>query len=214
MRAKARRLPPLTSAFRNSWWACHLLGGIAVAVNAWLPPKAFFHCITITDPTVVLVDEERQTLLGPHASELKQRACRGIFSVRTRRAQEGVVPLEEALKKHSPSALPEQKLKPEVRQVDPSFLRGHAELIPCEPTGPRDHLLHLRHHVVAKGRPLDATAVLDQPVEHGDGARSGDAPKGRQHSRPGSERSAALGSAHDSAVPCHGCAAPVVRAHR
>lgn len=96
-----------------TWWACHLLGGIAVAVNAWLPPAAFFHCISITEPKVVIVDEERQALLGPRAPELRQKGCQGIFSVRTKQRQDGVVPLDKALGQHQVRELPQVDLQPE-----------------------------------------------------------------------------------------------------
>lgn len=121
----------------RSWWACHLLGGIAVAVNAWLPPVAFFHCISITEPKVVIVDAERQALLGPRASELHQSGCQGIFSVRTKQRQEGVTPLEDALAQHRAQELPKLNLEPEVSPgVDPSRSEDMTDL---ERSNPQDH---------------------------------------------------------------------------
>ena len=88
-------------------------------MNAWLPPAAFFHCISITEPKVVVVDEERQALLGPRAPELRQKGCQGIFSVRTKQRQDGVVPLDEALGQHQIRELPQLDLQPEVSGQSP-----------------------------------------------------------------------------------------------
>ncbi|BGP29607.1 hypothetical protein JCM10296v2_001346 [Rhodotorula toruloides] len=102
-----------------SWWACHMLGGIAVALNAWLPPSAFFHCISITSPTAILVDHERQDLLGEEgAGKLRDQGTKAVFVVRTREAKRGFERLDEALEKHQVKELP----KIEIKDEDPATI--------------------------------------------------------------------------------------------
>jgi hypothetical protein len=92
-----------------------MLGGIAVAVNAWLPPSAFLHCISVTEPAAVLVDLERQDLLGEDgAAKLRSQATKALFVVRTRQAKKGFEVLEDALEKHSPQELPKIEINDEV----------------------------------------------------------------------------------------------------
>lgn len=186
-----------------------MLGGIAVAVNAWLPPTAFVHCITITEPKVVLVDEERQALLGPRVAELRQHGCCAVFSVRTQKVVQGVTRLEDALRQHKTQEVRAAEIGPEVRSARRSLTHRPDKLNFLAPrSGPRHDLLHFRHHLAAKGCHLDATTILDEPVEHGDWTCPGPSPQGREHpcSRP--ERAAAFRPPDDAALPRHGSVAP------
>ncbi|BGP05563.1 hypothetical protein JCM10049v2_001369 [Rhodotorula toruloides] len=102
-----------------SWWACHMLGGIAVALNAWLPTSAFFHCISVTSPTAILVDHERQDLLGEEgAGKLRSQGTKAVFVVRTKEAKRGFERLDEALERHEVKALP----KIEIKDEDPATI--------------------------------------------------------------------------------------------
>ncbi|GJN88100.1 hypothetical protein Rhopal_001056-T1 [Rhodotorula paludigena] len=96
-----------------AWWACHLLGAISVAVNAWLSPEAFFHCLSITEPAAILVDEERQQVLRSRVAELHKLGCRTLLVTRTSTAVAGFEPLSAALAAHAPSALPDIAIGPE-----------------------------------------------------------------------------------------------------
>lgn len=51
----SRNLPEYLVA----WWACHLLGAVAVLVNAWLPFDPLMHCLVHTSCKLVLLDRER-----------------------------------------------------------------------------------------------------------------------------------------------------------
>ncbi|GAA5863970.1 hypothetical protein JCM8547_005298 [Rhodosporidiobolus lusitaniae] len=83
-----------------SWWALHTLGAVGVAVNAWLTPDAFLHCLALTEPTVVLVDVERARVLKGKTQGLREKGGRAFFVVRAGR-EEGVMEewerLEDAL---------------------------------------------------------------------------------------------------------------------
>ena len=46
-----RNLPEYMVIF----WAIHLLGAVATLINAWAPPPTLKHCISITDPKVIIV---------------------------------------------------------------------------------------------------------------------------------------------------------------
>ncbi|BGP37471.1 hypothetical protein JCM10450v2_001377 [Rhodotorula kratochvilovae] len=94
-----------------AWWACHMLGGIAVAVNAWLTPAAFHHCIAITEPTAILVDGERAEVLRPHVDALRKGGCLTFLVARSAAPPTGFEPFYAALKVHTPTALPNTEIK-------------------------------------------------------------------------------------------------------
>ncbi|WVQ79443.1 hypothetical protein IAT38_001541 [Cryptococcus sp. DSM 104549] len=48
-----------------SWIAVHLIGGVGVLLNAWLPPDQLLYCIKLTEPQLILVDDERAEMLAP-----------------------------------------------------------------------------------------------------------------------------------------------------
>ena len=50
--------------------ATHLIGGITVAINAWLPVPSILHCLRTVRPDLVFVDEERADLLASVRDEL------------------------------------------------------------------------------------------------------------------------------------------------
>ncbi|GAA6006302.1 hypothetical protein JCM10207_000595 [Rhodosporidiobolus poonsookiae] len=102
-----------------AWLAAHSLGAIVVAVNAWLTPDAFFHCLSITEPTVVFVDDERERVLASRVDELRAAKTRALFVVRGRRAPaKGFERLEEALKQHRRAELP----KVDIVAEDPAII--------------------------------------------------------------------------------------------
>ncbi|KAJ7068258.1 hypothetical protein C8F01DRAFT_1117516 [Mycena amicta] len=51
----ARNLPEYLVAF----WACHLIGAVAVLVNAWLPATPLLYCLTHAQCKVIILDSER-----------------------------------------------------------------------------------------------------------------------------------------------------------
>ncbi|KAJ3998753.1 hypothetical protein F5050DRAFT_1566486 [Lentinula boryana] len=46
-----------------AFWACHLIGAVAVMVNAWLPTNLLEFCIMYTDSKVLFLDAERANVL-------------------------------------------------------------------------------------------------------------------------------------------------------
>ncbi|KAF9018536.1 acetyl-CoA synthetase-like protein, partial [Hymenopellis radicata] len=53
------------------WWACHLLGAVAVLVNAMLPLAPLQHCLTLTDCKIIILDPERADLVEKSSMNLK-----------------------------------------------------------------------------------------------------------------------------------------------
>ncbi|KAJ3575121.1 hypothetical protein NP233_g1302 [Leucocoprinus birnbaumii] len=53
-----------------AFWACHLLGAVAVLANAWLPLSPLEHCLVNTGCKLIIVDPERASVLEPIASRL------------------------------------------------------------------------------------------------------------------------------------------------
>ncbi|WVQ79445.1 hypothetical protein IAT38_001543 [Cryptococcus sp. DSM 104549] len=49
-----------------SFIAIHLIGGIAICMNAWLPRGQMIYCFKMTRPDLLLLDEERAELLSPY----------------------------------------------------------------------------------------------------------------------------------------------------
>lgn len=70
-----------------AFWAVHLLGGVVVCVNAWLPAKVLHHCITHTNAKVVILDTDRAELLSRRIGDIKRDA--GANGVLVVRAHEG-----------------------------------------------------------------------------------------------------------------------------
>ncbi|WVQ80363.1 hypothetical protein IAT38_002468 [Cryptococcus sp. DSM 104549] len=61
-----------------SWIAVHLIGGVGVLLNAWLPPDQLLYCIKLTEPQLILVDDERAEMLAPLRT--KESWLREMFS--------------------------------------------------------------------------------------------------------------------------------------
>ena len=95
-----------------AWYAAHSLGAVVVAVNAWLSPDAFFHCLRLTQPTAIFVDQERAEVLQEKVGQLGAKA---VFTVRTSKRFRGFDPLEEVLKEHKERKLPDISIVDEVR---------------------------------------------------------------------------------------------------
>ncbi|KAJ7744452.1 hypothetical protein DFH07DRAFT_890342 [Mycena maculata] len=62
----SRNYPEYLVAF----WACHLIGAVAVLANAWLPTTALLHCLTNTQCKVIMLDTERADRLEPVIKKL------------------------------------------------------------------------------------------------------------------------------------------------
>ncbi|KAF8322099.1 acetyl-CoA synthetase-like protein [Clavulina sp. PMI_390] len=54
-----------------AFWACHLLGAVAVCVNAFSPGHVIAHCLTMTTPKVIILDAERAVRLSSHIVQVK-----------------------------------------------------------------------------------------------------------------------------------------------
>jgi len=62
----SRNYPDYLVAF----WACHLIGAVAVLVNAWLPLEALHYCLTHTQCKLIIVDPERADRLESTMHEI------------------------------------------------------------------------------------------------------------------------------------------------
>ncbi|KAK1923795.1 hypothetical protein DB88DRAFT_492483 [Papiliotrema laurentii] len=60
--------------------ATHLIGGITVAINAWLPVPSILHCLRTVRPDLVFVDEERADLLASVRDELARDGVGEVIS--------------------------------------------------------------------------------------------------------------------------------------
>ncbi|GAA6042818.1 hypothetical protein JCM8097_004444 [Rhodosporidiobolus ruineniae] len=96
-----------------AWYALHCLGAVGVAVNCWLAPDAFFHCLALTEPIAIFVDEERAKLLGDKVGELKKLGLRASFVVRSRGDLSGFERLEPALEGNRATELPDVSIEAE-----------------------------------------------------------------------------------------------------
>ncbi|KAG9027706.1 hypothetical protein FRB95_007438 [Tulasnella sp. JGI-2019a] len=78
-----------------TYWACQLLGAVAVLVNAWLPVRGapgqrgpLTHCITLTDCKVLVLDAERaESLESWIAKGTSQTGVSGVIVVRPQDAK-------------------------------------------------------------------------------------------------------------------------------
>ncbi|GAA5836817.1 hypothetical protein JCM11251_005796 [Rhodosporidiobolus azoricus] len=97
-----------------AWWAAHTLGAVGVAVNAWLSPDAFVHCLTLTEPTVIVVDEEREKVLAERVDVLRRKGAKVLLSVRSKGRKGGAFErLEDALEGCEARSLPSVQVGPE-----------------------------------------------------------------------------------------------------
>ncbi|KIJ37523.1 hypothetical protein M422DRAFT_33642 [Sphaerobolus stellatus SS14] len=53
-----------------SFWAAAILGAIPTAINAWLPITPFMHCVKLTSPKVLILDQERVNLINSELPSL------------------------------------------------------------------------------------------------------------------------------------------------
>ncbi|KAF8200802.1 hypothetical protein BJ912DRAFT_582736 [Pholiota molesta] len=67
--------------FLAIFWACHLIGAVAVLANAWLPLQPLSHCLDLTGCKIVIVDPERADLLQSTVWRLLQNTEINTFLV-------------------------------------------------------------------------------------------------------------------------------------
>lgn len=90
-----RNIPEWLLAF----WACHTLGAVVVAVNAWAPLDSVLHCLANSQSKLVFVDEERAEVLKDSLAALEKGGCTTRFVARSRKQlPRGFEHLGEALK--------------------------------------------------------------------------------------------------------------------
>ncbi|KII94769.1 hypothetical protein PLICRDRAFT_693101, partial [Plicaturopsis crispa FD-325 SS-3] len=94
----ARNLPTYLAAF----WACHLIGAVAVVANAWLPLDALQYCLTHTGSKLIIVDAERANLLQPATRALRDAGTVGFLVLDAKAGQswEGMLHWDEAMARH------------------------------------------------------------------------------------------------------------------
>ncbi|KAJ7233984.1 hypothetical protein C8J57DRAFT_1381406 [Mycena rebaudengoi] len=63
------------SEYIVAFWACHLIGAVAVLTNAWLPTDALHHCLVHTQCKLIMLDPERADRLEPVISKLSAAAA-------------------------------------------------------------------------------------------------------------------------------------------
>ncbi|KAJ6539309.1 hypothetical protein B0H19DRAFT_1178324 [Mycena capillaripes] len=66
----SRNYPEYLVAF----WACHLIGAVAVLTNAWLPIGTLVHCLVHTQCKLIFMDSERADRLEPEIKRLTSQA--------------------------------------------------------------------------------------------------------------------------------------------
>ncbi|KAI0080886.1 long-chain-fatty-acid-CoA ligase [Panus rudis PR-1116 ss-1] len=71
----SRNLPEYLTAF----WACQLLGAVAVLVNAWLPLEPLTHCLLHTGGKLILLDSERADRIAPAREKLTRNGAVGLI---------------------------------------------------------------------------------------------------------------------------------------
>ncbi|GAA5924007.1 class I adenylate-forming enzyme family protein [Sporobolomyces koalae] len=102
-----------------SFFAAHMLGAVAVAVNAWLTPDALAHVLRLTAPTLAIVDEERAVLFKTALESLGSSRCKSFIVVRSdARPPAGFEKYEDALRATTTRTLPKIEILPE----DPAIL--------------------------------------------------------------------------------------------
>lgn len=112
-----------------SFFAAHELGAVAVAVNAWLSPEALAHVLTLTEPKLAIVDEERASLFRQQLSGTAGARPKSLIVVRAAKGQtpQGFERYEDALETVSARDVPPVEIRPEVRI---SFCRRSLSLRP------------------------------------------------------------------------------------
>ncbi|KAI5824342.1 acetyl-CoA synthetase-like protein [Schizophyllum commune Tattone D] len=65
--------------YMYAFWACHMLGAVAVLVNAWLPVKPLSYCISHTQCRVVICDPERSAVIQPVVDDLAASSVAGFL---------------------------------------------------------------------------------------------------------------------------------------
>jgi len=103
----------LTALLARRWWACQLLGAVAVAVNAWLTPEAFYHCVSITEPVAVVVDAERAEVLQSRTSDLRSLGCRTFLVARSASPLADFESFTDTLAAQASSKFPRPEILPE-----------------------------------------------------------------------------------------------------
>lgn len=117
----------LTPSWVLAFIACHLIGAVPVLLNNGLHVDASVHCLNLTKPELVIVDDAMANQLGPNAGKLKEKGVGPVWcwtSVRhltpearagvtvsrvSRRSWSGADWQELKSLKPSPRALPEVK---------------------------------------------------------------------------------------------------------
>ncbi|KAJ7180050.1 hypothetical protein C8R43DRAFT_971441 [Mycena crocata] len=113
----SRNYPEYLVAF----WACHLIGAVAVLANAWLPTPALLHCLSNTQCKLIMLDSERADKLEPMIKKLSADAgANGVVVLESHEGKghwKGMHPWEDIFKKykgdprkvvqHDPKLVPE-----------------------------------------------------------------------------------------------------------
>lgn len=89
-----------------------MMGAVAVAINAWLTPEAIVHCIDQSDATILIVDEERATILEKQSKALKSTKLKTII-VSQGKHRKGMEDLDKLLKHYQTDQVPKVDIKPE-----------------------------------------------------------------------------------------------------
>ncbi|KAL1673407.1 hypothetical protein EV122DRAFT_294177 [Schizophyllum commune] len=65
--------------YMYAFWACHMLGAVAVLVNAWLPVEPLSYCITHSQCRVLICDPERSAIIQPVVDDLAAGGVSGFL---------------------------------------------------------------------------------------------------------------------------------------
>ncbi|KAF5316893.1 hypothetical protein D9611_003957 [Ephemerocybe angulata] len=86
------------------FWACHLIGAVAVLANAWLPVDPLRHCLSYTDCKLIFVDSERAEVLAslvpsstPSSSNVPSLPAHFVLIDASTSRWHNITPLDKAL---------------------------------------------------------------------------------------------------------------------
>ncbi|KAI5477431.1 hypothetical protein MNV49_006423 [Pseudohyphozyma bogoriensis] len=105
----SRNFPEFVSAF----WATHVLGAVAVAVNAWIPLEAMKHCIGNAEPKVCIADEERAAVLLPVVGEIVGKGCEEVLVWRAEKDVKEFKRFEKVVKEFEGAEYPDVDVQPD-----------------------------------------------------------------------------------------------------
>ncbi|SCV72538.1 BQ2448_4075 [Microbotryum intermedium] len=106
----ARNLPE----FIFSFWAAASIGAVISAVNAWGTMDVLMHCFQMVECKLLVLDQERATILAEQQEELARLGCSTILVARPNKSlSRGMESMDQALSGCSDNQMPNVSIEPE-----------------------------------------------------------------------------------------------------